>query len=410
MTTGAGNFLEGKRIVVVGGGIAGAAFVAALDQKWPTSLKRPEVLVFERETKEVSIKQNPYWLTLNGENHNEGMFALRELGFLEEAQRSAIMNSGLIKVYGDDWRFLASINGKAYGDLPTAAMRIQREDLKRILIGHADKDKVFRYGCSCTSAERQPNGQIRLTVHEFEAGNTLDLDCDLLVAADGPSSNLRATFRPDDVKLHYAGATQIGGISRLSKLPPPVQDDYGLQMSSGEGVCCIYTPFDNNTIGWALSKVEPERPAKSNLTQEEFEALKKEALTTGSMFQEPFKTIVEATEFESAFILPAKEKHAFQHDARLRGVVFIGDANHVLSPFEYVGANLALKDGVDLASEICSNVSLDAAVAAYDKLSVPRHEAVLKHSHERIVFGHSTGWKWKVYKYGMAAQRHIAKK
>jgi 2-polyprenyl-6-methoxyphenol hydroxylase-like FAD-dependent oxidoreductase len=217
------------------------------------------------------------------------------------------------------------------------------------------------------------------------------------------------------MKLEYAGATQIGEISRLPNgLSHPVHEDYSLQMSSGEGVCCIYTPFDKDTIGWALSRVEPEREAKTGpFTPEEIAVLKREALKTGSMFNEPFRTIVDATDPATAFIRPAKEKHAFQHESRLRGVVFIGDANHVLSPCELVGANLALKDGWDLAEQmmqICRNSSLEAVVAAYDKLSVPREEHTIKHSHERIGTAHSTGFKWKVYKHGMAAQRALAKK
>lgn len=236
-------------------------------------------------------------------------------------------------------------------------------------------------------------------------------DCDLPIAADGTNSAIRASFRPHGMELEYAGATQIGGISNFPNgVPHPVHEDYGLQISSGEGVCCIYTPFDKETIGWALSRVEPEHQAKTSLTTSELAALKREALKTGSMFTDSFKIIVEATDPAAAFIRPAKEKQAFTHDSRLRGVIFISDANHVLSPYEFVGANLALKDGWDLAEQICRNVSMEAAIAAYDKLSIPRAEHVIKHSHERISFGHSTGLKWKVYKYGMAAQRAMAKK
>ncbi len=80
------------------------------------------------------------------------------------------------------------------------------------------------------------------------------------------------------------------------------------------------------------------------------------------------------------------------------------------SPYEFAGANLALKDGWDLAEQICRDGSMTAAVAAYDKLSVPHAQHTIKHSHERIGFGHSTGMKWKMYKYGMATQRAMAKK
>jgi 2-polyprenyl-6-methoxyphenol hydroxylase-like FAD-dependent oxidoreductase len=125
------------------------------------------------------------------------------------------------------------------------------------------------------------------------------------------------------------------------------------------------------------------------------------------MFREPFKTIVEATDPATAFIRPAKEKHAFKHDASLAGVVFIGDANHILNAYELVGANLALKDDWDLAEQLSRNATVKAAATAYDKTSVPRCEKVMKFSHERIRFGHSTGALWLMYKHGMAAQRAL---
>jgi 2-polyprenyl-6-methoxyphenol hydroxylase-like FAD-dependent oxidoreductase len=413
MARKSGQFLCGKRIIVAGGGMAGSAFVAALNQLWDSSLKRPEVIVFERENRQASIQQDPYVLTLNGGNQDEGLVALQQLELMDDIRAHTTLSSGAIRVWGDNWKELASINPKPYGDLPAATMRITRQDLKRILLEKAEKaNATWRWACTCTAAEQLPSRQIRVTISDTEVGNTLTEDCDLLIAADGADSRIRASFQPHDMKLEYAGATQIGGISHFANgLPHPVHEDYGLQMSSGEGVCCIYTPFDKETIGWALSRVEPEREAKSGpFTPEEFAALMGEALKTGSMFSEPFRTVVEATNPATAFIRPAKERQPVRHGSRLREVVFIGDANHVLSPYEFVGANLALKDGWDLAEQICRNVSMEAAIAAYDKLSVPRAEHIIKHSHERIGFGHSTGFKWKVYKHGMAAQRAMAKK
>lgn len=412
MASKPGQFISGKSIVVAGGGIAGSAFILALNKIWDSSLKRPEVTIFERENREASIMQDPYILSINGGNQNEGLVALQQLGLLSDIRAQSTLNSGDIRVWSDNWKELASINPKPYGDLPAATMRIARQELKRILVDNAENiSATWRWQCTCIAAERLSSGQIRVTISDAEAGKTVTQDCDLLIAADGPDSKIRTSFRPHDMKMAYAGAMQIGGISHLPNgLIHPVHEDYGLQMSSGEGVCCIYTPFDSKTIGWALSRVEREREAKLGpFTPEELAALKREALKTGSMFSEPFKTIVEATDPATAFIRPAKERLPCQHDSRL-GVVFIGDANHVLSPYEFVGANLALKDAWDLADLICRNASLESAVAAYDKLSIPRAEHIIKHSHERIGFGHSTGLKWKVYKYGMAAQRAMAKK
>jgi 2-polyprenyl-6-methoxyphenol hydroxylase-like FAD-dependent oxidoreductase len=412
MTTG--HFLSGKRIIVAGGGIAGLTFVATLNQLWDPSLPRPNITIIERESREASIKQDPYVLSINGGSKDDGLVALQQLGLLDDIRAHSTLNSGIIRVWGDNWKQLATIDPKPYGNLPAATMRITREELKRILTGKAEAahNASWRWACACTEAERLSNGQIRVSISDSETGTTSTQGCDLLIVADGASSNIRASLRPDDMQLRYAGATQIGGISHFPEgLPHPIHEDYGLQMSSGEGVCCIYTPFDKKTVGWALSREGPERKAKSgSFTADEVAALKTEALQTASMFDEPFQRVIEATDPASVFIRSAKEKPPFKH-SQPQGVVFIGDANHILNCYMLVGADLALKDGWDLAEQICRNsVSLETAVAAYDKLSIARTEHPFSFSHERIRFGHSTGLLWKAYKYGMAAQRAMAKK
>lgn len=402
MATHPGQFLSGKRIIVAGGSFAALSFIIALDLLWNPSLERPEVIMYERDDRDNAIRKDPYMLNINGASQDGGLVAIQQLGLLDEMRNYATLNSGNIRVWSDNWKWLSSINPTAYGHLPAATMRITRENLKRILVERAETTKTtLNWGLTCTSAERLPGGKMRVMI-----SNGTTQDCDLLVAADGANSNMRACFRPNAIQTQYAGVTQIGGISRLTGgVPNPIDNDYVLQMSSGEGVCCIYNPFDTETIAWAVSTVGPERDPKTDFNVDEFKALKSEALKTASMFQEPFKTVVEATIPGTAFIRPAKEKFAFRHDASLKSVMFIGDANHILSPFEFVGANLALKDGWDLAEQICRNASMDVAAASYDRISIARFEPVFSFSHERIGFGHCTGKKWLFYKHGMAVQR-----
>lgn len=85
------------------------------------------------------------------------------------------------------------------------------------------------------------------------------------------------------------GSSQIGVIAYFKDgVPKPINEDYGLQMD--HGVCCIYNPFDRNRVAWALSMMGPARETKTNLNTGDFEALKKEALETGRVFKEPFKS------------------------------------------------------------------------------------------------------------------------
>ncbi|CZR52576.1 uncharacterized protein PAC_02453 [Phialocephala subalpina] len=301
MATTPGHFLSGKRIIVAGGGIAGSTFVSALDQLWDPFLPRPQITVLERETREASIEQDHYMLSINGGHVDEGLAALKYLGLLDDVRAGATLNSGAIWVWSDTWKLLSSINLELF---------------ERVLLEKAEKAEkcTWQWACTVIGAEQLPNGQIRVTISNnaipSSTSSTLSQDCDLLIAADGADSRIKANLRPQDLKLEYAGASQIGGISHFPNgVPHPVHEDYGLQMSSGEGVCCIYTPFDNYTVGWALSKMGPERAAKTTFTIEEFTALKEEALKFGSIgkFAEPFNSIVETTDPTTAFIRLAKE-------------------------------------------------------------------------------------------------------
>lgn len=76
MTAHTGQFLAGKRIIVAGGSFAALSFVLALEQLWNTSLERPEVIVYERDDRDLSIQKDPYTLNINGASRDDGLVAI----------------------------------------------------------------------------------------------------------------------------------------------------------------------------------------------------------------------------------------------------------------------------------------------------------------------------------------------
>ena len=66
-------------------------------------------------------------------------------------------------------------------------------------------------------------------------------------------------------------------------------------------------------------------------------------------------------------------------------------ANHAVSPYAGDGANMAIMNGWDLAESLSHAASLDAALAAYDKNSVPRAKDTLTASTWAIDVAHATG-------------------
>ncbi|OAQ71045.1 monooxygenase [Pochonia chlamydosporia 170] len=394
------HFLEGKKIIVSGAGFAGLSFIIALRQNWNPAFKPPQITIYEREGRHLPRSRQGYSLSLHGFDEDGGLVAARDIGVLDDMMKHAVSGTdsiGGFRIWSSSWAQMLSVRFDPYKDLPTSGMRIIRNDMREVCVSAAEKLYPITWNTMVTSAEKLPNGRIRTHVRPSESGREADSftdDCDLLIAADGAHSKIRASFRPGD-NLEYAGAVQMGGVARFPNgLPELVTKNWGMVIS-GEGVGCFVSPVDATGVVWALSFLEPQSTKKYDTeSTKDFEAFKDEALTRGHMIQEPFQTIVHATEQHSLFRFPARDKKPFPHagDENLKGVVFLGDTNHAVSPFAGNGANMALKDGVDLARQLCNSQSMEEALEAYDKLALPRAEKTLKQSHQRIAHAHCTGW------------------
>lgn len=393
-----GHFLQGRTIIVAGGGIAGSAFVLGLRRCWDLNWEPPTIHIYDRDSPEVTAQREGYSLSLAGYDASGGLLALKKLGLLGETLDKAVSGVdglGAFKIWTPDWKEQMSFRRKPIADLPTSSIRITRRDLRGILHDAQGPDDSIKWGARCVSAKRLEDGRMRVVVVRgpAEAEIPTEEDCDLLVAADGASSKLRACLRPDD-KLEYAGAVLRGGIARFDgPLPKPLEKDWGF-MLSGTGVSCFFSPVDQKSIVWGVGHLEATQVPLLDLNSSvEVQNVITRALELGSALKQPFQTIVANTDPNTVLSLNARDKKPFAHDAiASTPVVFIGDSNHAVSPFAGYGANLALADAWDLAEKLCGEkTSLEDAVAAYDEVAVPRALKILEGSRVRLKAGHGTG-------------------
>lgn len=411
------HFLANKKIIVAGGGVAGTSFAIALSKQYAHAPNPPTIIILERDSQDVASQRKGYSLSLSGHDATGGLVALQKMDLLDQIVRSTVpgTESGSFKIWGRDWNEKACLRRKPMEGIPVSGIRIARRELRRILNETAESlGTSICWESQCTTATRTEQGGVKVEIRKGD-GATYEEQGDLLIVADGASSKLRAHLRPTD-NLEYAGAVLRGGLARFEGgLPEPLSRDWGFQLS-GDGASCFYSPVDDKSLLWAVGHLEPQEA--SSLDMNDPKAVSRvieDGRRLGARFHEPFNTIVNHTDPSTVLLLNARDKPPFPNASHISSIpaIFVGDANHALSPFAGYGANLALSDGWDLAEALCRKEDLGAAIRAYDEMSVVRAEAVLKGSRKMLRMGHSEGWRlwlfWVVLMFGRWLRALLAK-
>ncbi|KAF9774077.1 hypothetical protein IL306_008013 [Fusarium sp. DS 682] len=388
------HFLEGKTIIIAGGGVAGSAFAVGLRKLWNPQFKEPRIIIYDRDSPDVSAQREGYTLSLTGYDTSGGLICLKKLGLLDQIMGNAVSGlngEGAFKIWGPNWQEHASFRHEPIEELPASSVRIARKDLRKVLHDNLRPEDSVQWNSRCISAHQLDQGRVRVQVASGDPGNEIitEEDCDLLIAADGAHSKLRGYLRPDD-NLEFAGAILRGGIARFDGPPPaPIDKDWGF-MISGTGVSCFFSPVDKNSVVWGVGHLENEEIPRLDLKNEKMvQEVIDRSLELGDKFQDPFRTILETTDRKTVFAINAKDKKAFTHDdIEQMKVVFIGDSNHAVTPFAGCGANLALCDAWDLAVALCTNNSMKEGVSEYDGLAEPRARCILERAREKLKSGH----------------------
>ena len=394
--------ITGKKIVIAGAGIAGLSFAIALRRNWPPSLPAVELKIYDRDTELVAIEREGYSLSIRSDATSGGIQALHKLGLLERMLQVSLSGSqddaGSATLWKADWSDIFRMKPRTPPGLPAPHMRIARNVLRRTLVDSLSEQDKIHWDTACADVAQLSSGRI-----EIKLSNGETEECDMLIAADGASSKLRAKLRPDD-KLSFAGAVCISGNARFPDTPPaPVNRDWGLMLGGG-GTGLFASPVDQRSAVWSLSYLaaEPRQQMERPTPKETVDELLKEALDRGKGFAQPFEDLVRATDPSTVMVFNARDKLPFPNaspDGKGMPVIFIGDANHAMSPFAGNGANMALMDGVELAEQMCKSDSLQAALVAYDASSMPRCKSAVRISHWVISVAHAQGWKLTMYSF-----------
>ncbi|MGQ5261555.1 FAD-dependent oxidoreductase [Micromonospora sp. ZYX-F-536] len=350
--------------VVVGAGIGGLSAALALHRRgW-----RVTVLERAHEPREIGAG-----LTLMA----NALRALDALGLGPAVRRGehAEAPGGLRDRHG---RWLSRMDAaEMIRQLGTSALGVHRTTLHRIL------REALPASSLRTSAEVEhvDSGPDRAEVHYRGPAGQQTLAADLVVAADGLRSRLRAQLWPQIPTPVYAGSTAWRAAIAFEH-PVPAAVTWGPAAEFG------MVPLGAGTLYWYAAITAPpggHAPDELAAVRDRF-----------GDWHAPIPELLAAT--PPGVVLRNDIHHlATPLPSYVRGrVALLGDAAHPMTPNLGQGAGQAIEDAVVLGAVCAAGAEgLPAALAAYDQQRRPRSQAVARAS-------------WRAGRYGQQLRNPLA--
>jgi len=339
----------GGRAVVAGAGIGGlTAAVALQHQGW-------DVTVLERAP---ALEPVGSGLGL-GPN---ALHALDAIGLGGEVRRfAAIQGHGGVRRSDGRWLVRTDLGAMAerFGDPQLMALRA---DLVGLLASRLP-DGVLRTGVTVTGVTPgDPDDQASRARVATSAG---DLDADLVVAADGIRSPIRATLFPGYPGPRYSGCTTWRFVApRPDQSPSPAE-------TWGRGTVFGTFPLADGRVYCYASAFAPAGKRHDD------EAAELKRMFGG--WHDPIPGLIGSVSADAVLhddvYLMADPLPAY-HRGR---VAILGDAAHAMTPHLGQGACQAIEDAVVLASLASPGTSLD--LAAYTAARLPRTRQLVQASY-----------------------------
>jgi len=315
------------QIVVVGGGVAGAASAIALRRIGA------EVTVYEAYEDPAGPVGSFLSLAANA------LRGVDALGCLAEIQRA-----GFAVARQRMW----AGNGKLLGDV--ARGRRAEDPLHSVTLWRADLVRILR-----AAAERA--GARIITGHRL----TEIPVADLVVGADGIWSATRRTLDPAAPEPAYAGLYTVSGVSYDLKMEPGA-----FNMIFARRGAFIYLPAPDGTVWWSAQIAAPQQPDLAAIGLADLAALfgtEKQAVSV----------LRAARDVSGATLNHVLAPVATRHDDR---TVLIGDAAHPVGAGQ--GAAMAIEDAVALAQQLDHAATIPAALGSFDEIRRARTDKMVK--------------------------------
>ena len=336
-----------NRIAIIGAGLGGLALARMLHVQGLVAT------VFDQDA-------DAHGRSVGGSldmHEDSGLSAIRQLGLFEKFREVARFEDQGMRLFDRNGNLVFEMND---GRRP----EIDRGQLRELLVQSIPAD-WFRWDHELAQVREAAGGGFDLT---FRSGQTAHAD--FVVGADGARSRVRPAVT--DVRPTYSGLTFFElEVQNADRDHPEVAHFIrsGLHMALGEGklissqrnaagnvrlYAALFVPEDGLTkTGYATVKPRT-RPE-----------LREEFAGWGPALVNLFAAAGDAVRPWPIYLMPIGHRWAHQP-----GLTLLGDAAHVMPPAGE-GANLAIRDGVDLAVALAAP-DRDQAVTAYEEVMFER--------------------------------------
>ena len=349
-----------KRVLIVGGGVAGPILALFLQQEGFC----PEI--FEA-TSGPSAVGGALGLAPNGMN------VLAAAGVVEQVRD--------VSVTAQEWVF-KNQSGKVLGSSPAgdsarygqAAVMITRADLHRVLMERAAASGIpLHYNRSFTGLSDAAGKPVTA----YFADGT-QVEGELVVGADGIRSRVRQAVMPDAPRPDYTGMMAPGGFSPCigsNVTPRSNQDVHFIFGRNGFfGYFNAVTADGPRTVWWSTACAPLESKEQMEATTQP--ELRRRLMELHGNWADPVPQLIEsATEMLNIAIHDVPSLPVWSAGR----TILIGDAAHAVAPHSGQGASMALEDAQFLAKLLrgSDRVALDKVFAQFERERRSRTDRVI---------------------------------
>jgi len=344
-----------RKVLVIGGGIAGPAAAMALQKAGI------EAVVYEAHAATADGTGAFLTLATNGVN------ALRTLGADEPATAAGFATTANTMWSGTGKRLGTAAVSMTLAD-GTTGYTLKRAELYKALHDQAAGRGIrIEHGKRLVAAE-PTRGGVRA---KFADGT--DAVGDILVGCDGIHSTVRPGIDPNAPAPSYAGLINLGGYARGVRMGA---DPGTYHMIFGKRAFFGYAVAPDGEVWWFANVPEPAEPARGSLTSISTRQWQQRLTGLFAGDAGPATELIQATGHD----LAASPVHTMPrlptwHTDRM---IIIGDAAHAPSPTSGQGASLAIEDAVLLAKCLRDLPTPAQAFTAFEQLRRPRVEQIVK--------------------------------